>query len=421
MLLKRPATKKINIIDSIMGSGKTSWAIQFMKNAPEYRKFMYITPFMSEVQRVINATNRGFQQPEVDCKGETKLRDIKRLISEGKNIVSTHSLFKNIDRETIDLLDMENYTLILDEVMNVIEQVDISKDDLKVLTGKEVIQIDTNGVVHWNQSDYREGYFKNLRNSANSGNLMMYKDKGKEPSALYRTFPVETFNCFEEVFILTYMFDGQIQRAYFDLFNQNYVYRSIVKEGNRYKLAPYVSFKDEDRTYLRELINIYSLSPKDKKDMNKMGEKHNYFSVSDLKKKAKSKEAKQVIKANAYNFYYNKCNVSTNEVMWTTFKEFRDVLASRGLKDQFVSVNARATNEFQHKSVCIYLANIYTNPMATHFFHKHDVQLNGNLFALSELLQWLFRSRIRTGQPIDVYIPSKRMRTLLEQYLNNEI
>ena len=31
MLLKRPVQTKINIIDSIMGSGKTSWAIQFMK------------------------------------------------------------------------------------------------------------------------------------------------------------------------------------------------------------------------------------------------------------------------------------------------------------------------------------------------------------------------------------------------------
>jgi hypothetical protein len=55
------------------------------------------------------------------------------------------------------------------------------------------------------------------------------------------------------------------------------------------------------------------------------------------------------------------------------------------------------------------------------FFSKHEVEVNVELFALSELLQWLFRSRIRTDQPIQVYIPSIRMRTLLEQYLNNEI
>ncbi|TKI85383.1 hypothetical protein FC699_30675, partial [Bacillus wiedmannii] len=111
MLLKHPVQTKINIIDSIMGSGKTSWAIQFMKNAPAYQKFIYITPFKNEVERIITSVNRNFQQPQADCKGETKLEDIKRLISEGKNIVSTHSLFRNIDNEVIDLLDMENYTL----------------------------------------------------------------------------------------------------------------------------------------------------------------------------------------------------------------------------------------------------------------------------------------------------------------------
>ncbi|HGO9415610.1 TPA: DEAD/DEAH box helicase family protein [Bacillus cereus] len=421
MLLKHSVHTKINIIDSIMGSGKTSWAIQFMKNAPAYQKFIYITPFINEVERIITSVNRNFHQPQADCKGETKLEDIKRLISEGKNIVSTHSLFRNINSEVIDLLDMENYTLILDEVMDVIEQVDVSKDDLKMLTENEVIGVNQNGVVHWKQLDYRKGYFEKLRNLANSGNLMMYEDKGNEPSALYWIFPVDIFKCFEEVFILTYMFDGQIQRAYFDLFGQEYVYQSVVKEGDNYKLAPYVSFKNEDRSHLKELINIYYLSPKDKKDMNKMGNKHNYFSVSDLKKKTKNKDTKKVIRDNAYNFYRNKCNVPTTEVMWTTFKEFKDSLAPMGLKEHFVSVNARATNQFQHKRTCIYLANIYTNPLIKHFFNKQGIQLNGDLFALSELLQWLFRSRIRTGKSIDVFIPSKRMRTLLEQYLNNEI
>ncbi|CAH0282982.1 hypothetical protein [Peribacillus sp. Bi134] len=421
MLVKIPTQKNINIIDSIMGSGKTSWAIQFMKNAPPYQKFIYITPFKGEVERVILSVGRGFKQPQIDDKNNTKLEDIKRLIANGENIVSTHSLFRSIDSEVIDLLDMENYTLILDEAMDVIEQLDISKDDLKVLSENEVIEVDNKGVVHWKQFDYKRGYFEKLRNSANSGNLMMYEDEKKEPVAVYWTFPIDTFKCFEEIYILTYMFDGQIQRAYFDLFGQNYIYKSVVKEGTVYKLAPYVSFRNEERLQLKELINIYYLSPKDKKDMNKMGNKHNYFSVADLKKKVKSKDTKKVIKDNAYNFYYNKCNVPTDEVMWTTFKEFKDHLTPKGLKEHFVSVNARATNEFQHKSTCIYLANIYLNPLTKHFFNKQGVEVNIELFALSELLQWLFRSRIRTGQPINVYLPSKRMRTLLEQYLDNQI
>ncbi|ULM97916.1 hypothetical protein L8956_04080 [Peribacillus frigoritolerans] len=421
MLLKIPTQKNINIVDSIMGSGKTSWAIQYMNEAPTYQKFIYITPFKTEVERVLSSVNRDFKQPDGDSTGETKLEDIKRLIADGENIVSTHSLFKRVDSEVIDLLDMENYVLILDEVMDVIEQVKISKDDLRMLIQNNVIEVDKKGIVSWEQVVYQQGYFEKIRNLAKSGNLMMYEDDANEPIAIYWTFPVETFKCFEEVFILTYMFNGQIQRAYFDLFGLNYNYKSVISTNEEYKLSSYIPYQEENRSHLKNLINIYYSSPRDKIDINKIGKKQSSLSVSDLKKKTMNTETKKVIRNCAYNFYRHKCNVPTEEVMWTTFQEFKDKVTPLGLKDHFVSVNARATNDYQHKSTCIYIANRYTNPVIKNFFSKHDVEIDVDLFALSELLQWLFRSRIRTDQPIHVYIPSIRMRTLLEQYLNNEI
>jgi anti-sigma28 factor (negative regulator of flagellin synthesis) len=247
MLLKIPTQKNINIVDSIMGSGKTSWAIQYMNEAPTYQKFIYITPFKTEVERVLSAVNRAFKQPEGDSAGETKLEDIKRLIADGENIVSTHSLFKRVDSEVIDLLEMENYILILDEVMDVIEQVKISKDDLKMLIKNKVIEVDKKGIVSWEQVDYQQGYFEKIRNLANSGNLMMYEDDASEPIAIYWTFPVETFKCFVEVFILTYMFNGQIQRAYFDLFGLNYNYKSVISTNEEYKLSSYIPYQEESR------------------------------------------------------------------------------------------------------------------------------------------------------------------------------
>lgn len=421
MLCKSLTETKINIIDSIMGSGKTSWAIQYMNEALVYQKFIYITPFKTEVERVLSSVNLNFKQPEADNAGETKLEDIKRLIADGENIVSTHSLFKRVDSEVIELLEMENYILILDEVMDVIEQVKIPKDDLKMLIQNKVIEVDKKGIVSWEQVNYQQGYFEKIRNLANSGNLMMYQDEANEPIAIYWTFPVETFKCFEEVFILTYMFNGQIQRAYFDLFGLNYNYKSVISKNEEYRLSSYIPFQEENRSHLKNLINIYYSSPRDKIDINKIGKKHSSLSVSDLMKKTRNTETKKLMRNSAYNFYRHKCNVPTEEVMWTTFQEFRDKVTPSGLKNHFVSVNARATNDYQHKSTCIYLANRYTNPVIKNFFSKHDVEINVELFALSELLQWLFRSRIRTDQPIQVYIPSIRMRTLLEQYLNNEI
>ena len=42
----------ITVIDSIMGSGKTTWAIDYMNKAPADQKFIYITPFLNEVDRI---------------------------------------------------------------------------------------------------------------------------------------------------------------------------------------------------------------------------------------------------------------------------------------------------------------------------------------------------------------------------------
>ena len=42
----------VTIVDSIMGSGKTEWAIQYMIDNPE-KRFIYITPFLDEIEKRI--------------------------------------------------------------------------------------------------------------------------------------------------------------------------------------------------------------------------------------------------------------------------------------------------------------------------------------------------------------------------------
>lgn len=43
-----------------------------------------------------------------------------------------------------------------------------------------------------------------------------------------------------------------------------------------------------------------------------------------------------------------------------------------------------------------------------------------DIFALSEMVQWVWRSAIREGNPINIYVPSSRMRDLLERWLEDE-
>ena len=54
-------------------------------------------------------------------------------------------------------------------------------------------------------------------------------------------------------------------------------------------------------------------------------------------------------------------------------------------------------------------------------YHKGQIDKGVNIdedeWALSELIQWLFRSCIREQKDINIYIPSKRMRSLLIKWL----
>lgn len=51
----------------------------------------------------------------------------------------------------------------------------------------------------------------------------------------------------------------------------------------------------------------------------------------------------------------------------------------------------------------------------------NGVELNQDLYAISELLQWIWRSAIRDGECIDLYLPSVRMRELLGMWVLGKI
>ena len=121
---------KITVVDSIMGSGKTSWSIQYI-NENEMENVLYITPFLDEAERIINKTNREFKQPMY--KGSTKLDNLNDLLACQVDIASTHALFKKLDAESRENIKNGHYTLILDEVLNVIDPyTDIRNDDMKL-------------------------------------------------------------------------------------------------------------------------------------------------------------------------------------------------------------------------------------------------------------------------------------------------
>ena len=70
-----------------MGSGKTEWSIQHI-NDNCLDNFLYITPFLTEVERILKKTDRNFKQPI--NKGDGKLSSINELLACLNDIASTH-------------------------------------------------------------------------------------------------------------------------------------------------------------------------------------------------------------------------------------------------------------------------------------------------------------------------------------------
>ncbi|MEH7502923.1 hypothetical protein V7152_13090 [Neobacillus drentensis] len=136
--------------------------------------------------------------------------------------------------------------------------------------------------------------------------------------------------------------------------------------------------------------------------------------------KCASDEAIERLKKNLYT-YFRRCGKS-NDNLWTTKKLMQYKLQGRGYTKGFISWTTRATNDYQDTHNLAFVYNLYMKPFEKHFFEDAGVKVNEDLLALSDLLQWIWRSAIRKpdAEPINIYVPSLRMRTLLYQWLNNE-
>lgn len=403
----------ITVIDSPCGAGKTSFIIQKLKNEDFINNpVIYITPYLNEVKRIKEACpNREFHEPNNQNRQGSKLASLKTLMIQGKDICSTHALFHNIDAEVINILKSRNYTLVMDEVMDVIKNITISKDDFDMLVKNNIIAVNKqDNKVVWFKPDYN-GKFMDIKRYAENDNLYLHSVQQDDLTLLVWTFPIQLFNCIKDTYILTYLFDGQIQKYYYDMFQTAYIKKSVNNINGVYHLVDYIHYTKEDHSKLRELIHIYE------------GDNLNAVGSIFLSKKffldPKSKKSIEILKNNTYNFFRHINKAKSNEVIYTTLKNDNDkpYVKVPNYSKGFVSCNARATNEYSERRYVAYLLDRFLNPLDKSFFKERGVVIDENLWALSELIQFIWRSRIRKGESIELYIPSQRMRNLLKNYL----
>ena len=396
----------------MMGSGKTSAAITYINQSTPDSHFIFLSPYVDEGKRIADACpERNFAV--LEKRRGSKLNDLRHQVRQRRNIASTHAL---LERYTLDILESiaaGKYTLILDEAYAVTKTVTATqKSDFQCLLDSGAVEVDPEthhaALIDERCDGYNGTSMRDMIERVRAGSIYYFQGK-----ILIWIFPIHILQAFENIIVLTYMFEAQTLHPYLKLHGYQFEYWGTRKvEDGTYEFCS-AAMADPPN------INLYQLiTPLDHDKMNAIGAAPKALCANwyDSKRHGGGKDIAKLARhiRNAQKNIY-KCNAK--EFMWTTYQRFREEMQDKNIKPHFVPCNARASNQWRNKRYLAYCVNIYEHPDAADYFAMLGCPLDVDKLALSEMVQWIWRSAIRDGKHIDIYIPSSRMRGLLEDWI----
>lgn len=413
---------QVKVIDAIMGAGKTTyilnkinaehqeWLSSLFSTPKDKPKYLYVTPTLDEVGRVQQqCAMADFREPEAKTHG-SKYYDFKKLVEDGTNIVTTHSLFRLLSKDTYALLKEQGYTLVIDEALDCVDLfTGLTKADREMLLESGMVYVEPETYrLCWNEKDHGDysGKFERIQTLCRNGNLVFFDN-----TTLLWEFPVEFIGLFKEVYVLTYLFHGSAMANYLAANGVGFEISSVY-EG---KLSSWMGCSEKEiKEKLRALIDIYEGKS------NRIGDNQpraNPLSSSWYERMSKTEEGLKLLKTGMEYFFNKYAKSPSKSNAWTTFKDHRSKLAGKGYSKGFLPNNLRATNDHIDKTTAAYTCNTFYHPIIRRYFVQRGVEVYEDIYALSEMLQWLWRFQIRRYDPVKLYIPSQRMRELLKVWL----
>lgn len=406
----------IKVCDAIMGSGKSSAAIMYMNEHPD-KKFIYITPYLEEAERIRNSCpDLRFKEPNNRLPefGFRKFKHSLELIRNGENITSTHNMFLRYSDEMVELIREHKYTLIIDEAVDIFRQSKIKPSTMRLYEDAGWVDREDGEIKITPKYEVNDGFHKEIA-SLSKGNRIINidEDNSKQPYYFW-IFSVDILDAFEDIYVLTYLFEAQDLKYFLDLNKLEFQNIGINKTNGVYRFSDTIDYIPDYVATLSSKIHIL-----DNKKLNAVGDKD--FSLSatwfDKEKNRHGAEIDRVRK-NLYNYFihYNK-GIPSSKRMWSSFKSVVSFLRDKGFYRSDIPFNMQASNAYSDKTVLAYCVNIFLHPADKICLSKCGVDIKEDRYALSVMLQWIWRSAIRHGEDIYVYIPSKRMRELLINWI----
>lgn len=402
----------VEICDAIMGTGKTEAAIAYM-NEHDTDKFIFVTPYLDEAERIKNSCPKlRFAEPSDKLKQYNfrKSEHTAALIKEARNIATTHQAFKRYTPETLNSIREQGYVLIIDENVDVLEVFDIKGDDVKAALDAGLIK-EKNGIYSAKENKYEGRAFKGLMRTLKSRSLVSVEDEKKREKIYYWALPAELITSFSKTIVLTYMFKGQSLYYLLETNEIPYKYIGVKKKNGKYGFCEVgESYTPEYVSHLREKVHIV-----DRGKINFVGWDYYALSAGWFDKNDEGVAELRRNMLNCVNCIWK--GVPAKQKLWATFSDKYGKLRGAGYSSSFLVFNARATNAYSDRTHLIYAINIFMNVGEKLFYKKNKIEADEDAYALSTMAQWIWRSAIRKGEDVYIYIPSNRMRILLEHWL----
>ena len=399
----------VTIRDYPCGSGKTTSMIEGFRSD---RKYLVIVPLLTEVDRVVEwSKSTPFQQPHAnDNDASTKTESLESMVLQGQNIAATHSLFERLVPLARRGL-LSDYDIIIDEVPEVVRSVSskskVSIEEFYLNTGYMTVDTKTGQVKPtgkwWSmRDDVDDTLSTTILTYANTGCLYLL-----EGHLFIWAMPKELLTAGRATTILTYKSEGSVLSSY------------LKKLDVPVEVANDNQCEDAFRRKAAELITIKDIPALSRLSLSHSGQlagmsKSNYCrTVVNALKNLRGRQLKDVPSENilitcAKDGWYKKGNADVAGPFASGSKLFQGA--------NWVAKITRGTNDYAHCSHLVYLYDQHMNPYVARWLEDNSRAFD-DAYALTELIQWVWRSRVRKGQPITLYLPSPRMRRLMAEGL----
>ena len=407
-------TNKIELLDKIMGSGKSTSVLNWCESNPN-TSFMYVTPLLSESEdRVVNACVQSKFIAPTTQNHSTKGEHLLDLLQSGVNASITHEMYGNLTDKHLHYLKENKYTVILDEEVSFIEPVSgYTVEDFKYLNSLNQIKAEDDGRLVWLNEDKicENTKYSKLANMCRLG--MIYQSK-RSDNWFVTQLPIDLILCADRVILITYLFKGSVMDAFV-----------------RLKGIDVVDFKEVDviednKSTIRNLIEFVGA----KQCEQWSSESFSSSWYKDIPQKKLDELAKSIRAIGVT------AKVKADELLWCTPSKIarpktrkEKKVSPKGYSSGdgevvdgvaqgcFLPCSSRATNAYRDRSVMVHCYNRFPHVTVSSFLQDYGAAVDNNQFALSEFLQWVWRSRIRDGQQIKLCILSRRMRKIFQDWL----